>query len=375
MSSENPTQNRVVVLHKIGQTAKLETRAVPSAGPGSAIIRVLAASVRANSPEVYGNPESGHPLPLPLVPGFISIGRVVDVGPDATKLEVGQLVLFDPYIQGRDRGGIYISGLMEGFDEGSRKLSRGEWRDSTYADYAKIPLENCHPLDNARLLGDTKHGGLGYTIEDLTHMFSMLIPFGGLADIDVKSGETVIIAPATGRYGSAAVHLALAMGARIVAIGRNKNILQQLESINARISTVQLTNIVEKDVQSLRTACGGLADAFWDMSPPAAETSTHFKACLSVLTQGARVSLMGKVLSGVDFSYMDIIGRGLTVKGSWMCSPEQTRRLIKMVESGVLPLGQKAGMGPVHCFPLENWEQAWSAADTKREPGEIVIIP
>ncbi|KAH0425016.1 isopropanol dehydrogenase [Colletotrichum camelliae] len=368
MSSAKSTMNRAVVLPGVGQDAVLEIHEKPAASTGSAVIKVIAVSVRANSPNVYRNPSSGHPLPFPFTPGFASIGRIIDIGADATRLKLGQLVFFDPYIQGRDRGGIWISGMMEGFDEGSRKLSRGEWRNSTYADYAKVPLENCRPLNEERLLGNIDQDGLGYTMEDLTHLFSMLVPFGGLADIDVKSGDTVIIAPATGRYGSAAVHLAL-------AIGRNGQVLKQLTSISARVSTVKLANAVEEDTQMLRKACRGSADAFWDMSPAGAATSSHFTSCMNVLRHGAKVNLEGSVLSGINFGYMDILGRGLTIKGTWMCTPEQTERLIKMVETGVLPLGRKAGMGPVHQFRLEDWEQAWDAAEEKREPGEIVIMP
>lgn len=223
-------------------------------------------------------------------------------------------------------------------------------------------------------MGDPKNGGLGYTLQDLTHLFSMLIPFGGLADIDVKAGDTIIIAPATGRYGSAAVHLALAMGARVIAIGRNATILSQLAPISPRISTVQISNDIEKDTAALAAAGGGAIDAFWDMSPTNAGTSTHFRSCLNVLCHGARISLMGSVLSGTDFGYMDIMGRGLTIKGTWMCTRQQTKRLITMVETGVLPLGERAGMGSVRSFPLEQWEEALNTSVERTEPGEIIIV-
>jgi hypothetical protein len=39
---------------------------------------------------------------------------------------------------------------------------KGEWRDSTYAEYAKAPLENCYPL-NESLLKDK----FGYGVDDL----------------------------------------------------------------------------------------------------------------------------------------------------------------------------------------------------------------
>ncbi|KAK1456026.1 hypothetical protein CCUS01_10205 [Colletotrichum cuscutae] len=203
----------------------------------------------------------------------------------------------------------------------------------------------------------------------------MLVPFGGLSDIGIKPGDTVLIAPATGRHGSAAVHLALALGTHVVAIGRNHGILSKLAAMNPRISSATITGDTARDTDTIRSACGGLADAFWDMSPATAVSSTHFKSCLEALRIGARVSLSGGAPLDVNFSYVDILFRALTVKGTMMSSPEQTRRLIKLVESGILPLGDRVGMGPVRAFALEAWEEAWDAADQRREPGEIVITP
>ncbi|KAK1507837.1 uncharacterized protein CLUP02_02369 [Colletotrichum lupini] len=353
----------------------MQIRSIPEATPGSVVIRVLAATVRANSPRIYRDPQSGYPLPFPLVPGHTAIGRVFKISSDVTILKEGQLVFFDPYIQARDGGGFYVSAMMEGLTPESFKLSRGDWRDGTYADYAKLPIENCHVLDDSRLLASKSHGGLGYTILDLTHLFSMLVPFGGLSDIGIKPGDTVLIAPATGRHGSAAVHLALALGAHVVAIGRNHGILSKLAAMNPRISSATITGDTARDTDTIRSACGGLADAFWDMSPATAASSTHFKSCLEALRIGARVSLSGGAPLDVNFSYVDILFRALTVKGTMMSTPEQTRRLIKLVESGILPLGDRAGMGPVRAFALEAWEEAWDAADQRREPGEIVITP
>jgi NADPH-dependent curcumin reductase CurA len=88
---------------------------------------------------------------------------------------------------------------------------RGEWRDSTYAEYTKLPLETLQLLDEKRFLGSQAEGGLGYTIEDLVYLTRFVVPYGGLRDIDVKPGETVIVAPAAGSFGGAAVRMALAM--------------------------------------------------------------------------------------------------------------------------------------------------------------------
>ncbi|CAH0028285.1 unnamed protein product [Clonostachys rhizophaga] len=356
---------------------RVELRPTPKPGPGSVLIRILASSIRANSRRVYQEPTSGHPLPTAFVPGFAAIGRVAETGPDATRLQRGQLVFFDPYIIGRDSSDAkYISGLMECLDEESKRLSRGEWRDSTFAEFANLPLENCFPLDESRLMRPSQDGGLGYTLDNLTHLFSMLIPFGGLADIGLEAGQTVIIAPATGRYGSAAVHLALAVGERVIATGRNRTILQQLATIHPqRLSAVPITGDVDADTQALRAAAGPSgADVFWDMSPPGAGTSTHFLSSLNVLKTGARISLMSSILSSVSFDYMQIMVRGLTIKGTWICAKEQTKRLISMVETGLLPLDAHS-MGPVRKFKLDDWAVALDTGAERTEPGEVIITP
>jgi hypothetical protein len=48
----------------------------------------------------------------------------------------------DIYLRGRDDPThASLSGVHEEHAERSSRLMRGEWRDSTYAEYAKMPLE------------------------------------------------------------------------------------------------------------------------------------------------------------------------------------------------------------------------------------------
>src|SRR2546423_11329993 len=145
----------------------------------------------------------------------------------------------------------------------------------SYAEYAKAPLENCYPLDEKRLLGSPAEGGLGYRIGDILYAFRQLVPFGGLVDIDLKPGETIIIAPATGTFGGAAVGVALAMGARVIAAARNAESLKRLAATHDRILTVQLTGDIETDAEALKQF--GTVDAFQDWCPPTAAKTTHIK--------------------------------------------------------------------------------------------------
>ena len=138
---------------------------------------------------------------------------------DAVVLEPGKLVYFDPFIRGRDDpSAAMISGLSDVGEPRAQKLMHGEWRNSTYAQYAKVPLENCFPLDEARLCNPRSDGGLGYSFDQLAWIGMPVVGYGGLRRIELQAGETIIIAPATGGFGGAATMAALAMGARVIAM-------------------------------------------------------------------------------------------------------------------------------------------------------------
>lgn len=72
----------------------------------------------------------------------------------------------------------------------ARSLMDGEWRNATWAEFAKFPLENLYPL-NEDLLLKTQ----GYTIRDLCTLTTALVPFGGLDEIGLRAGETIVVAP------------------------------------------------------------------------------------------------------------------------------------------------------------------------------------
>jgi threonine dehydrogenase-like Zn-dependent dehydrogenase len=241
-----------------------------------------------------------------------------------------------------------------------------------YAEYAKAPLENCYPLDEKRLLGSPADGGLGYRVSEISYAFRQLVPFGGLVDIDLKPGETIIIAPATGAFGGAAVEVALAMGARVIAAARNTDSLKRLAATNERILTVQLTGDVETDGKALKQF--GPVDAFQDWCPPVAAKTTHIKACMLALRVGGRVSLMGGIREDISISYTWVMHNNLTIKGKWMYTQEDPYLLIKMIESGILKLGERAGLKNAAVFPLEDWSKAFTAAEENPGWGSQTLI-
>ncbi|KAF5594977.1 alcohol dehydrogenase [Fusarium pseudocircinatum] len=370
-STTLPKTHRALILHSTRDPYDISvvTQDTPQACPGSAVIRVLSAGVLTYADRVY----SGHkpyPYPEPFVIGSSAIGRVAAVGPDATSLNPGQLVFFDSFIQGRDNpNALILHGLSGGFGSASNKLMEGEWRDGTYADYAKVPLENCFPLDESRLTGNLTEGGLGYSMEDLAYLWTISVPFGGLQDIAVRAGEKVIISPAAGTFGSAAVLVALAMGAQVIAVGRNQETLDKVKVLNPeRVRTVLNTGNTENDVQELTK--DGPADAFFDISPGKAINSTHFKSCIMSLRRGGRVSLMG-AHQELRLPAMFIVINDITVKGKWMYTKDDMRNMIKLVEAGYLKLDAVQTVGN---FPMEKFAEAFEEAARISSPLSQVLI-
>ncbi|KAH7009024.1 hypothetical protein EDB80DRAFT_841840 [Ilyonectria destructans] len=369
-SSIFPEMHKVLKLTSTEQPPVVETRLRPRGEPGSAIIRVLAAAVQPYSGEVYSGKRPGYNLPTPFVPGGTALGRIIEIGPDAATLSPGQLVFFDPTIRGRDSPNvIYASRQLAGITEESRKVS-SHWADSTFAEFAKVLLENCLAINEPRIRQ------LGYKIHDLAHIFAMIVPVGGLSDINLRPGETVIITPATGKHGGAAVHVALAMGARVIAMGRNHDTLERLAALDPkRVATVCITNNVEEDYKALIAASQGLPiDACLDLSSPMAAGSTHLRSCMKALRHGGRVSLMGGLGDEVVIPYGAIVWKALMVKATWNCSHEQAESLISMVYTGALPLGETRGMTWAGKFGLDDWEEAFDTAAKHYAAGESVII-
>ena len=200
----------------------------------------------------------------------------------------------------------------------------------------------------------------------------LLIPYGGLRDIDLQPGETIIISPATGPFGSAAVEVALAMDARVIAMGRNINILKRLQSANERVEIVQIANDVETDTKALKQF--GAVDAMLDISPPEASESTHIKSGILALRHGGRVSLMGGIKGDLAIPYGAVMHRDLKIRGKWMYDREDVSGLIKLVEVGVLKLGEKGGQESVTVFGLDEWEEAFMAAKEYSGTGKSAVI-
>lgn len=373
-SNDLPKTMKALVLKSSSEAPTVETVPTPQPAIGGAVVRILAANVISYMRDIY-NGKRKYPYPTPLIPGTSAVGRIAAVGPDATKLKIGDLVMVDCTIRSRDDpSDVFLAAIYDGNTPGSKKLMRDVYRDWTYAEFCLAPLETLFLFDEERLTGSGA-GGLGYQIRDLACLSNLMVPYGGLRDIELKAGQTVIVAPATGAFGGAAVMAALAMGARVIAFGRNRDALRTVKQkapYPERVHTVPITGDEAADCNELKKY--GQIDAYFDIGPPEAQNGTHIKSAILSLRHGARISLMGGYMGDISIPHRVIMHGNMRLYGKWMYERSDVADLFKLIENGMLKLGEAGGFSVAGEYALEEWKDAWDAAAENARFGQNVLI-
>lgn len=356
---------KAALLPAFGKPLSIEEVADPVIGTGEVIVDVIAAPVLSYTAEVMSGAR-GYLLPTPVVPGAGAIGRVRQVGPDATRLKPGDWVLCDPTVRSRD-GGLTPDITLQAASargEGGQKLQR-YYRDGTFAEQVRVPTENAAPIGAIDPADASRWCTLG----------TLLIAYGGLLAMDFRPGETLLVSGATGNFGSATIALALAMGARsVVAPGRNATILDDLRRrFGERLVPVLLTGDGEADTAFMRAAAPSPIDAVQDFLPPSAP-ATVARAAIMTLRQGGRAVLMGGVgmMGGDDLAlpYAWIMRNLITVRGQWMYDTSAIPGLLGLVRGGLLDLNN----WQVQPFALDRANEAVDHAAANAGPFKLTTL-
>jgi NADPH:quinone reductase-like Zn-dependent oxidoreductase len=210
---------KAAILKAWGSPLAIETLPDPILGTGEIIVDVVATRVLSYANEVFSG-ERKYLLELPVVPGPGAIARVRGVGPDATHLAAGDWVYCDPTVRSRDDA-LNPDITLQGWSargEGGLRLQK-HFRHGSWAEQMLVPTENVKPIGPIAEADAVQWCALG----------TLLVPYGGFLAAKLQAGETVLVSGATGNFGSAAVAVALAMGAAcVIAPGRNEKVLEDL---------------------------------------------------------------------------------------------------------------------------------------------------
>jgi alcohol dehydrogenase len=356
---------KAAVLKSLGSPLVIADVPEPVLGTGEVIVDVVATRVLSYMNEVFSGARN-YALDLPVIPGPGGIGRVRAIGPDATRLAVGDWVFCDPTVRSRDDAvspDITLQALSAR-DAGGMRLQK-HFHDGSFAEQMRVPTENVKRLGEITAAEAAQWCALG----------TLLVPYGGFLAANLRPGETVLVSGATGNFGSAAVSVALAMGAAcVVTPGRNEKILSDLvRRFGSRVLPVRLTGNESDDREAMKRAGQGPIDVAFDIMPPSVGTSVVRAAIMTVRPNG-RVVLMGGVGmaggAGLDLPYPWIMRNCITIHGVWMYPPDAAARLIALVRAGLLRLDEYEA----RAFDLDHANEAVAHAAAHSGPFRMTVI-
>jgi alcohol dehydrogenase len=309
-------------------------------------------------PYVDGELPSYHPPSGPFTPGTYGVGRIVATGEEVFGLTVGERVFCSPHMVAAENVAQPPEALIALTAEGPSRPLLEHWCDGTLAERALMRARTLTPIP--ALLDDLHDSRLAA-------LSRCVVPYGGLLRARLAPGDTVIIHGATGAFGSAAVLVALAMAAgRVIAAGRNSNILERLHEL-PRVHPVRMTGEIEADTRALREAAAGGADCALDMIGRA-DTAEGTRATLDALSNGGRLVLMGSMTVALPIDYAALLRSGRELIGNFMYPPTAPGQLLALTASGQLDLQRV----PVQTYPLEELPVAMRAAEQPGAPLAVV---
>ncbi|WP_221121893.1 zinc-binding dehydrogenase [Rhizobium lentis] len=336
---------------------------IPEPRPGSVLVRIEVSTLMSYMKGyVEGRLPFYNPPKVEYTIGTNGVGIVEAVGGDVWHIKPGQRVLISSHFIARDNvddPNQILIGLTAGT---GADAMLSDWPDGTLAEYALVPVEAVTPVD-----------GLDHV--DAAHLAAVsrcIIPFGGLLRGRLAAGETLVVTGATGAYGTAAVLLAVGMGAaRVVAAGRNQARLEAIaEAGGPRVATVVLKGDPAEDAAALRAAASGGAHMAFDMVGNATDTNATL-AALSSLRRGGRLVLMGSMTTPLPVPYTLVMLNDWEILGQFMYPARAYGRLLELLRSGLLDVGR---IQP-RLYPLSNLYEAMDVAAAASNFEYVVMQP
>jgi threonine 3-dehydrogenase len=349
MSATATRTMRALAKTKPAPGAELIERPVPSPGPGDVLLRIEAASICGTDAHLYHwDPWAAEILKPPIILGHELAGRVVEAGPEVSRVREGDLVGVESHI---------VDWTCTQCRSGQAHLCRnlkviGAHVDGGFAEFAVIPEANAiesNGLDPAVValqepMGNAVHAAFVEPLEGRTVAVTGCGPIGLCAVAVAKAaGASWVVATDVEPYR---LEMARLMGADLAIDGRE-------------------SDLVAREV--LEATGGDGVEVVLEMSgaQPALDTA------LAIITRGGRISLLGIFSrpATVDLSDL-VIQKGVRLYGIY------GRRLYDTWERTQALLRGGLDVTPIitHRFGLAEWEQGFALIES-RHAGKVVLLP
>ena len=340
---------KAVRIHEYGGAEKLryETVETPKlTSPTEALVQLKAASL--NHIDIWNRKGlTGMEFPFPHILGADGAGVVVEVGEQARNVKKGDAVcLFPPSGCGECE---FCATDREFMCVRLRVL--GEKMDGTYAEYVKLPAENCFSIPPGLSFGEAA----AFPLVFLT-VWRMLI-----TNAKLKPGEQVLILGIGGGVATAALQLAKQVGAHVIVTSKSDEKLEMARNWGADHGINYLKADFAREARALTAKRG--VDVVVDCV-----AGEGWEKSLAALAKGGRLVTCGATAGAkAPTDVPRLFWNHLSIFGSTLGSREEFHQLLNLV--------RVSNMRPVidQVFPLEAAAEAHRRLEEGKQFGKIVL--
>lgn len=338
------------------EAIRVEEIPIPDIQRNEVLLRVLRAGTNGGDVHLRRGLYDRYVPVRPLTIGHEGLGEVVEAGPEASGVKVGDRVIVRPSLTcgfckfcRSEREHRCIRRQVIGWLSHPETLNP-RCIDGMWAEYCRIPDTNVHRLEP------------GDDIDTYALVSVIAVGYRALKRAEMSPGDAVIINGATGVTGVPAVLAAMALGAaHIIAVARNESRLQKLKEMDpGRISTLSTkSGSVTERILDLTKGQG--ASVVVDLVP---DTNESLMECIRALEPCGRVALLAAKSEPVQLTYHDYLLRAVVVTSSNGRNYQDIAELVELTRHGVIdPTVIKPQF-----FALEQVNEAIDAVDRRVTP-------
>jgi len=287
-----PETMKAAVVRQLGAPLVVEEVPIPVPGPFEALVEVDYSGVCHTDLHAARGDWPVKPVP-PFIPGHEGSGRVVELGPSAAGVRVGDRI-----------GNAWLAtacGVCRDCLGGWESLCASQQNsgysvDGSFAEYMVVDTRYAPRIpEGADAAGITAVLCAGVTV------------YKGLKVTGARPGDWVVVS-GIGGLGHMAIQYAAAMGFRVIAVTGTEAKRQRALAYGAEL----VVNYRDGDPgEAVQDLVGGAQAAL-----VTAVSEKTFPQALSMLRRGGTVSLVGLPPGDFPLSIFDTVLRGLTVRGS-----------------------------------------------------------
>ena len=340
---------KAVRIHEHGGVDKLRYEEAENpriSSPNEVIVKLRAASV--NHIDIWVRlGATGIAIPMPHILGGDGAGVIFEVGGEVSNVRPGDAVCLYLFsgcgqcefcLSHRDFMCVYVRAL-------------GERLDGTYAEYVRLPAENCFPIPAGMSFAEAAAFPLVFVT-----VWRMLI-----TNARLKPGETILIIGIGGGVAGAALQVAKKIGANVIVTSGSDEKLELAKKYGA----AHTINHREKDfAQEVRALTGNRGvDVVLDCV-----AGEVWQKSLAALARSGRLVTCGATAGGSpETDLTPIFTKHLQIFGSTLGSRDEFRQLLSfMAVAEIKPIIDQV-------FPLSEAAAAQRRMEEAKQFGKIVL--